>query len=177
MNDHDMRVIKTVSAIENALFELLRTKPLGRITVTELARTAQINKGTFYLHYMDISDLYAKTMLKTVGGKIDNGTFFEDFFDAPERFLEELGEALIGDLPHVQALLQGQSENVLLDQLQEKIAIKIYETGRIEKNVGNDMRLDAVFGALLSCMPKYYGAHKDEVKEMVVSMIRFFFPK
>ena len=60
MNEQDKRVIKTRESIEKALFELMRTKSLEKITVVELARTARIHKSTFYLHYLDIPDLYTK---------------------------------------------------------------------------------------------------------------------
>ena len=43
----DLRVIKTKRAITGTLIELLRTKSIGKITVTELAQKAEINKGTF----------------------------------------------------------------------------------------------------------------------------------
>ena len=66
MNEKDIRVVKTKESIEQALFQLLRTKPLDKVTVVELARTARIHKSTFYLHYLDIPDLYAKTLLRTL---------------------------------------------------------------------------------------------------------------
>ena len=47
----DLRVRKTKRNIKHALAQLLQTKPLNKITVTEIAKTAEINKGTFYLHY------------------------------------------------------------------------------------------------------------------------------
>ena len=63
MNTRDLRVIKTQRAIHDAFLSLLRTKPLAKISVTELARIAEINKGTFYLHYRDIYDLYHALLL------------------------------------------------------------------------------------------------------------------
>ena len=64
MNLQDKRVIKTLEGIEKAFLELLSVKPVEKVTVTELADLARINKGTFYLHYQDIPDLYSKIMLK-----------------------------------------------------------------------------------------------------------------
>lgn len=176
MNVCDMRVIKTRESIENALFELLRTRPVSKVTVAELSRVARINKGTFYRHYLDISDLYSKTLLKTLGSPIDNADFFSDFFDAPERFMEKLELAFMSKLAEVQALLQGQSESLIFREIAGKLSGKVYETGRIAQSIENDMKLDVVFGALLSCMPKYYAEHKDEANALTVSLIRLFFP-
>ena len=176
MGNQDLRVVKTVESIENALFALLGTKPIEKITVTELTRLARINKSTFYLHFLDLPDLYKKPMLKTLGRPIDDAVFFADFFDAPDRFMEELDHLLIAGVPHMIVLLQGQSPYKILDPLVENIRGKIYETGRIEKSVENDMKLDMIFGALFFSMPRYHAEHKAEVSARAVSLIRFLFP-
>lgn len=54
----DRRIRRTKKALTNSLLELLKEKPLGKITVRELTQLADINRGTFYLHYKDILDLY-----------------------------------------------------------------------------------------------------------------------
>lgn len=50
-----MRYTKMV--IRNSLLELLRIKPIAKITVTEICERADINRATFYAHYSDPSDL------------------------------------------------------------------------------------------------------------------------
>ncbi len=41
----------------DALLELMDEKPLEKITVTDIARRADVNRGTFYLHYDSVSDV------------------------------------------------------------------------------------------------------------------------
>ncbi|HIS97270.1 MAG TPA: TetR/AcrR family transcriptional regulator C-terminal domain-containing protein [Candidatus Scatomorpha pullistercoris] len=53
----DARVRYTKMVIRNSLLELLRTKPIAKITVTEICERADINRATFYAHYSDPSDL------------------------------------------------------------------------------------------------------------------------
>lgn len=53
----DARVRYTKMMIRNSLLELLRTKPIAKITVTEICEMAGINRATFYAHYSDPSDL------------------------------------------------------------------------------------------------------------------------
>ena len=53
----DLRIQKTRKSIVNAFLELRSRKPIEKITVTELAELAMINKATFYKHYKDIYDL------------------------------------------------------------------------------------------------------------------------
>lgn len=47
----DTRVQYTCMSLQNAMLVLLQNKPIAKITVKELCETAQINRGTFYLHY------------------------------------------------------------------------------------------------------------------------------
>ena len=53
--DHRTRLTKMM--ILNAMTGLLKEKPIQNITVKELCERAEINRGTFYLHYHDIYDL------------------------------------------------------------------------------------------------------------------------
>ena len=53
----DKRVAKTNDAIQDALVFLAQSMPLEKITVTALAKTAQISRKTFYDRYSDVNDL------------------------------------------------------------------------------------------------------------------------
>lgn len=57
-DNYDRRQIKTKKAIIKAFFDLLQKKNLSKITITELAKLADIDRKTFYLHYKSITDLY-----------------------------------------------------------------------------------------------------------------------
>ena len=57
----DRRTLKTRKAIRDALSQLLTEKELHKVTVQEITEIADINRGTFYKHYLDIYDLYDKT--------------------------------------------------------------------------------------------------------------------
>lgn len=57
MNSLDARVRYTRKAIEDAFMGLLEKKTVSKITVTEICRIVQINRATFYKHYLDVPDL------------------------------------------------------------------------------------------------------------------------
>ena len=178
MNEQDLRVIKTKERIESALLELLKMKPLEKITVTELARMAMINKGTFYLHYLDIFDLYRQTFLKWLEKPVRDAAFFPDFFDAPDRFLDRLGDVLLEGLPMVRTIQQSdQQDAMFFTDVRAMLCRKVYETGRIRKTLQNDIKLDAVFSAMLAIMPLYFAEHSREAHRVVASIIRSQFPK
>jgi len=54
----DRRVRRTKKQLTKALTKLLLKKSLRDISVIELTELADINRGTFYLHYRDVYDLY-----------------------------------------------------------------------------------------------------------------------
>lgn len=57
---NDERVIKTKKLIKTALSELIQEKGFDHVSITDLTQRANINRGTFYLHYQDKYDLLEK---------------------------------------------------------------------------------------------------------------------
>ncbi|PCF41288.1 TetR/AcrR family transcriptional regulator [Staphylococcus delphini] len=53
----DRRIRKTTNAIKSALIHLLKTEPLDKITIQQIADTADVHRATFYQHYYDKYDL------------------------------------------------------------------------------------------------------------------------
>lgn len=51
------RIIYTKKIIRDSLIELLQNKDIHQITVTDVCKKADINRGTFYTHYKDCFDL------------------------------------------------------------------------------------------------------------------------
>jgi AcrR family transcriptional regulator len=58
MTRTDLRIVKTKEALHAALLDLLNDKVLEDITISEICRKAKVNRGTFYLHYSQIEDLF-----------------------------------------------------------------------------------------------------------------------
>lgn len=72
----DPRVVKTRSSLRKALVYLMKHEKLENISVQKITETANITRGTFYLHYKDkrdfiksamneiLDDLFAKIMVE-----------------------------------------------------------------------------------------------------------------
>ncbi|TVX99908.1 TetR/AcrR family transcriptional regulator [Cohnella terricola] len=58
----DRRQARTKHLLHQALMELIEEKGIERITVTDIANRADVNRGTFYLHYRDVPDMLDKIM-------------------------------------------------------------------------------------------------------------------
>ena len=57
-NKNDRKTQKTKRALRDNLAELLIEKDLSKITVREITDRADVNRVTFYKHYLDVYDLY-----------------------------------------------------------------------------------------------------------------------
>ncbi|MBR7040070.1 MAG: TetR/AcrR family transcriptional regulator [Oscillospiraceae bacterium] len=56
----DRRTLKTRRALSDALAELLVDHELHKVTVQQIADKADVNRVTFYKHFLDVYDLYDK---------------------------------------------------------------------------------------------------------------------
>jgi len=54
------RSTQTKAKLKNSFIKLVKDKGLDNVTVSDLARDSKINRGTFYLHYLDKYDLMEK---------------------------------------------------------------------------------------------------------------------
>ena len=52
------RTLYTKKVIKESLIELLKTREIHQVTVTDICKKADINRGTFYTHYKDAFDLF-----------------------------------------------------------------------------------------------------------------------
>jgi len=55
----DRRVLYTKMFLRESLLELLKEKPIAKITPSELCRHAKMNRNTFYTHYKSPEELLA----------------------------------------------------------------------------------------------------------------------
>lgn len=58
----DIRVARTRSALQDALLQLARERPLDEITVADIAERAGVNRSSFYQHYADKDTLLADAL-------------------------------------------------------------------------------------------------------------------
>ena len=83
----DRRVVRTKKALRESLTKLLMEKPLNSITVREISDLANVNRGTFYIHYKDIKDMFE--------------TVKRDFFNEFNRIFDEKPEGVIQENPRI----------------------------------------------------------------------------
>jgi len=60
MAKSDRRVQYTKRVLKEAVLELLEKKPIDDLTIKEICELADVNRGTFYLHYAQPRDILAE---------------------------------------------------------------------------------------------------------------------
>ena len=159
----DLRVSKTLRAIHAAFLELMVKKPVQKITVTELAQRAEISKGTFYLHYADIFDLYRRLVHDTVDKIAKSFDPYPELFTDPEAFVrtflfsqvEPLREGLT---PGEYALLLEKNIQHCSDYPQcfiDAFKAQIYRVGKLVPCEENDIKLEFLLTGMLSVVVRY----------------------
>ena len=170
----DLRVTKTRRLIKATFLELVQAKPVQKITVTELATRAEISKGTFYLHYLDIYDLYNQMVEETVAKIAGSFDPYPDLFSAPESFVrtflfsqvEPLGLSLSAGERALLTEKNMQScskyPQCFLDGFKEQI----YQVGALARCEENDIKIDFLLTGMLSLVVKYRPLTAGDQKKM-----------
>lgn len=119
----DRRVIRTKTAIRNAMKELLVTKKMEEITVTELAGKAHVNRKTFYNYY---SGVYA-VMEDLENGiaeqfrKAFENVNFETLIQDPHEAFHRLDVWIQSDETFYEKVLTLESQATLRDKIIESL--------------------------------------------------------
>ena len=174
MKNPDTRVQFTRNALKQALLTLMEEKNVDKITVKELCETAGINRGTFYLHYLDIYDLYNQMVEETVAKIAGSFDPYPDLFSAPESFVrtflfsqvEPLGLSLSAGERALLTEKNMQScskyPQCFLDGFKEQI----YQVGALARCEENDIKIDFLLTGMLSLVVKYRPLTAGDQKKM-----------
>lgn len=174
----DLRVLRTRRSIREAFMELIKKKPVSKISVTELASRAMINKGTFYLHYPDIYTLYFDVLKDICVQTYDHIGDFSLFFTDAEEFVRTYYREfekidIVGNFPHF-------SPDELGIQLPmftfTEMKRRLYQTGRIQESSETNLRLDCILTSLSLTGMRHYHTEPELTIKTIAGIIRGMFP-
>ena len=80
----DRRIVKTKEAIAKAYQDLITEKGTTRISISEVARRANIDRKTFYLHYNSLDDVlneYVEHKFNTIVSVMEENHYSDDPFN------------------------------------------------------------------------------------------------
>lgn len=108
----DRKTRYTRMVLKDSLMELMKEKPINKITIKELCENADINRTTFYAHYTDQYDLlrkiedealaWAKDAINILVGKTDKHETM--------KVLEGICQYFAENSKHLQVLMSEQGD-------------------------------------------------------------------
>jgi AcrR family transcriptional regulator len=132
----DRRILRTKEAIQNALIGLIEEKGFEALTVAEITTRANINRGTFYLHYQDKYDLVEKTVAEIIRDfkeiVLQADPFkISDFYDSVEPLpvIIAFFEYLKDHAPLLHAVLGIKGNISIQAQMKKAIESNIFNVG------------------------------------------------
>ncbi|MGI6175354.1 MAG: TetR/AcrR family transcriptional regulator [Christensenellales bacterium] len=108
----DRKTRYTRMVLQDSLIELMKEKPITKITIKELCENADINRSTFYAHYTDQYDLLRRIEDDTLSWAKEAVANLLDKSDKNEtiRILEEIFQNLVVNSRHLQVLMSEQGD-------------------------------------------------------------------
>lgn len=115
----DRRIRKTRSALKRSLTTLLQQKSIKDISVKELTELADVNRGTFYLHYKDVFDLLEQSELDLLDDfeSMFDGMSGEEFLNKPNELFERIYSMCKDNADFVRVLLSENGDIKFLNSM------------------------------------------------------------
>ncbi|MDC7124988.1 MAG: TetR/AcrR family transcriptional regulator [Spirochaetales bacterium] len=120
--------IRSRKMIRDAYIELMQEKELDKITITDIVKKADLNRGTFYTHYD-----YPRQVLEQIEGElIDkmnefiNEFEYQSFFKDPFFLLNKISTYFEKDLEFYGKLINMNGAEIFLSKLKDMIIEHIF---------------------------------------------------
>ncbi|QFF97791.1 TetR/AcrR family transcriptional regulator [Psychrobacillus glaciei] len=133
----DRRIARTRQMIRDAFTQLIEEKGFEAITISDLTEKADINRGTFYLHYKDKYDLFEQSkevffseLERIVGDAWDivNEEYQKNMqVELPFSFIIKLFEFLKENFVFMSVILGSNGDPSIQSGLKEIIEKKMYQ--------------------------------------------------
>ena len=152
MEPVDRRVRKTRRQLRECLITLLKEKKVQDITVRELTDMADLNRGTFYLHYKDVFDLLEKTEaeLQEDFNQLVCKHDAVDLKQRPSVIFNEIYSLVYDNADLIEILLGENGDLNFLNRLKQLIREKCLKDWMEVFRSGNAAAFDAFFSFIVS---------------------------
>lgn len=163
----DSEILPAKDRLENAFWELLSEREYNKITVTDIVRTADVNRNSFYYHFSGLPELADSAILHAVEDTPMPGVPGRDF-DPDVEWRK-----------HVTALLRDPEQRQRLDRLallagphsSPELVSSLKEFGRLTMisvlgldadslDLKTDLMLDFTVGGMLAVLQRWPKLHE-----------------
>lgn len=154
----DRRIVRSRNAILSAFERLLMEKPLADITVSAIAREANVDRKTFYVHFGTVDgllDAIAEDVVEMIADSVEltlaslGGNPNERALGAAETFFKTVNEALCNNLMLNRQLIENIPLDDFMARLREPLERKITERDLLPHGLKDEL-FDYYLAFLLS---------------------------
>ncbi len=116
--------VRSRKMIREAFLELLKEKDIHKITVTDIVNKADLNRSTFYAHYMDVRAITEEMENEVIDKMIEilKEFKFRNFFNNPTPLLLEVSRFLESNQDTYKTLLKINDAETFLKKLKKVFA-------------------------------------------------------
>ena len=133
-NKTDRRVRRTKRLLLESLTSLMKEKPIKDISVKELTDLADINRGTFYLHYRDIYDMLEQLedeWFADFNELLDKTPPAPDSTGSVARLSENMFQFLLDNKDIADALLGPNGDLTFINRLKDLLRRRTYSLWKL----------------------------------------------
>ena len=128
----DRRVRKTHKAIMQAYFDLIRENKTTKVSVSAIARKADIDRKTFYLHFDSVDQVlekYIDERVMYIDSLLEKNNYFSDPFDV-EKVYSIMEMVQKDDIKFLTLISKSDTYNELWIRIQRSISEKAFQINR-----------------------------------------------
>lgn len=138
-SENDRRAKRTKRVIKEALSELIEENGFNNISVTDLTTRADINRGTFYIHYTDKYDLLEKVeneIMQEIQEHIKGIDYINilslNVIDEPIPYLVKLFEYFKENAGFMKAVLGPKGDPLFQRKLKDFMERALFEKNQVK---------------------------------------------
>lgn len=147
----DRRVLYTKMFLRESLLELMKEKPIDKITPTELCRTANINRNTFYSHYYTPRDVLSEIENDFAAQIIESLTGLLATADVGiSQMLKEICNIIYGQQEFCKILLSDNGDPAFFEKVISMGKPLVLEGWRTEGVLLNDEEMEMFFAFIVN---------------------------
>jgi len=176
----DRRVRKTRTMLRQCLAKLLTRKKIQEISVKEISEMADINRGTFYLHYRDVYDLlsHIESEMFEEFNDILNRHKITDLDGHPKALITEIFTFIRENADMVQILIGKNGDMNFLNQLKNVIREKVMKPWASSMRRQQMKEFECFFcyviGGLIGMMDNWFENNMAESPEELADLAECF---
>lgn len=159
--------IRSKNMIKKAFFELLEEKEYNKITVTDIVKKADLNRSTFYAHYLDVRAITEELENEVIDKMMELLRKFEfkNFFNNPTPLLLEISRFLESKEAEYRILLKINDAEIFLKKLRDIFSNYM----RLDTDIPNylsdtkmvNLRISYFSGGIINMYQDYFNGKLD----------------